>query len=669
MSEKYLSQVNSPADIKGFTLVELNQLARELRGYILTVVSQKGGHLASNLGAVELSVALEYVFDTARDRLVWDVGHQSYSHKILTGRREAFQTLRQFGGLSGFPKREESPTDPYDTGHSSTSIAAAVGFAKARDLDGLSHKVVAVIGDGALTGGQAFEALNLAGDLDTDILVVLNDNHMSIAPNIGGLSQYLSRMRSSAIYTAGKQAVRRFLGRIPWLGKGAIRLLEGMKDNLRYILVNGVVFQELGFRYYGPVDGHNLKSLIEILEQVKEIKGPVLLHVVTEKGRGYKPATENAAVFHGVGPFDLTTGKPAGQAAPPTYTAVFSQTLLRLAAGNPRILAITAAMADGTGLEEFHRRFPERFFDVGIAEQTAVTLGAALALAGFRPVVAIYSTFLQRAYDQLIQDAALQNAPVIFALDRAGLVGEDGPTHHGMFDLSYLSAIPNMAVLAPRDEGMLAAMLELTLGYRGGPAAIRYPRGKGLGGRALPPDGDLAWGRSRLLRPGGQALIIAAGPLVYEGLAAAAALAAEGIDAAVLDIRFVKPLDREGILTAAAGCRLVLTAEENAAAGGVGQAVSQLLMEAGFAGRIRCLALPDQFITQGGQEELRAGLGLNQAGMVKAIRAGLAAAGATAAESTAASGGAEAGERGEAAAESTAVSGAAEAGALAGRRL
>ena len=627
MKGSSLGEINGAGDVKKLDAAQLTALCGELREHILSVVSQNGGHLSSNLGVVELSVALEYVFDTETDRLIWDVGHQSYTHKILTGRREAFRTLRQREGLSGFPKRAESISDPYDTGHSSTSIAAALGFAKARDLRGETHKVVAVIGDGSMTGGQAFESLNLAGELDTDVLVILNDNSMSIARNVGGLSRYLSKLRSSPAYTGSKQAVRSFLSKVPLVGAGLIRLIETMKDSLRYIMVNGVVFSELGFQYYGPVDGHDLKEVIAMLEQVKELKGPVLLHVVTEKGRGYPPAAEDATAFHSTPPFDLETGKVSTDSAAqaPTYTEAFSQALTGLAAEEPRIVAVTAAMADGTGLEEFRRRYPSRFFDVGIAEQTAVSFAAALALDGYKPVVAVYSSFLQRAYDQLIQDAALQSAPVVFTLDRSGLVGEDGPTHHGAFDLSYLNHIPDMAVLLPRDEYMLSHMLRLACGHEGGPVALRYPKGRGLGADAIEMllprlGGAPSWGKGQMLRTGSQVMIIAAGPLVYDALVAAQTLEEEGLEVAVYDPCFLKPLDRDGIWEAARWCNMTLTAEENAGTGGLGMAVTQLLTESGYHGKIRNLHLPDEFIPHGSQKELRKRLGLDAEGMMGAIR-------------------------------------------------
>ena len=626
MNGSYLTSLNSVSDLKKLDLHELNILSQELREYILSVVSHNGGHLSSNLGVVELTVALEYVFNPEKDRLIWDVGHQCYAHKILTGRRDAFLTLRQPGGLSGFPKRAESICDAYDTGHSSTSIAAALGFAEARDMRGENHRVVAIIGDGSMTGGQAFEALNLAGELNTDILVVLNDNHMSIAPNVGGLSRYLTRLRASSAYTGSKQAVRRILSKVPFAGNLLIRIIEAVKGSLRYLLVNGVVFSELGFQYYGPVDGHNLKSLVEMLEQVKDLKGPVLLHVVTEKGKGYRPAMENATEYHGIAPFDLETGKTNGSGnSVPTYTEVFSQALMDLAREDPRIVAVTAAMADGTGLESFHRQYPSRFFDTGIAEQTAVTFSAALALSGFRPVVAVYSSFMQRAFDQLIMDAALQEAPVIFALDRSGIVGEDGPTHHGVYNLSYLNQIPNMAILLPRDEYMLSSMLRLAYNYEKGPAALCYPKGRGKGGAAafyIEPETDGAprWGEGQLLHPGSQALILAAGPLVYEGLAAASALEKEGYSVAVFDPCFLKPLDEAGIKHAAMRCVLTVTVEENVAPGGLGWTVTRLLSEAGYLGRIRTLCVPDGFVPHGDMRELRGGLGLDAQGIARAVK-------------------------------------------------
>ncbi|HCP15093.1 MAG TPA: 1-deoxy-D-xylulose-5-phosphate synthase [Peptococcaceae bacterium] len=618
---KYLEQINSPEDIKNLDEEALQALAAELRAYVLDIVSQNGGHLASNLGVVELTLALHKVFDTSRDRIVWDVGHQTYVHKIITGRREAFKTLRQWQGLAGFPKREESCHDAYDTGHSSTSISAALGFAKARDLKGESHRVAAVIGDGSMTGGEAFEALNLAASLETDVLVILNDNHMSIAPNIGGMSDYLNRIRTSVLYNRSKLEIRKTLGKIPFIGGALVKGIERFKEGIKLIMIPGMVFTELGFSYYGPVDGHDIKALIENLQKLKDMKGPVLLHVLTRKGKGYLPAQKDACTYHGIAPFDLETGKIcAAQPKTPTYTKAFSDTMVKIAEKDPRVLAITAAMSDGTGLGEFARRFPDRFIDVGIAEQTAVTLGTALALSGFKPVVSVYSTFLQRAYDQMIQDTAIQDAPVIFALDRAGLVGEDGPTHHGAFDLSYLRSIPGMAIMVPRDEQALQSMLWTACGHDQGPVAIRYPRGKaqGLSLSETPP--LLEWGKGEILRHGKEALVLAVGPLIYEALAAAEQLANHGILVGVADARFVKPLDDSMILDLCSRYPLILTLEENVIAGGFGAAVMELLAaRQQQTSRVYNLGLPDWFVPHGSQKKLLAGLGLDAQGIAHKI--------------------------------------------------
>lgn len=617
---KYLEQINSPDDIKKLNCQQLTELAAEIRTYLLEVISQNGGHLASNLGVVELTLALHKVLDTNVDHLVWDVGHQAYVHKIITGRREAFLTLRQEGGLSGFPKREESHHDYYDTGHSSTSIAAALGFAKARDLKNEKHHVAAVIGDGSMTGGEAFEALNLAASLNTDIIVILNDNHMSIARNIGGLADYLNRLRASAIYNKSKKGVRYFLGKLPFIGKGLVRAVERFKESIKYLVIPGVVFSELGFNYFGPVDGHDVRSLVEILNRLKDIKGPILLHVMTRKGKGYLPAQKDAATYHGIGPFEVESGRSlAGNSNIPTYTKVFSDTMLKLARNDERILGITAAMADGTGLEPFAKQYPNRFFDVGIAEQTAVTLGTAMALDGFRPVVAVYSSFLQRAFDQLIQDTALQNAPVIFAIDRAGLVGEDGPTHHGAFDLSYLRCIPNMSVLVPRDEKSLQDMLWSAAQQEKGPIAIRYPRGRAQGVSLGPKPSLIPWGKGEVLRAGQAAVVLAVGPLVYKAMAAAELLAQQGYSVGVADARFVKPLDEALVLSLCQAYPLIITLEENTLSGGFGSGVLELLAKKNIKHEVHCLGLPDHFVKHGGQAYLHEELGLNAEGIAKQI--------------------------------------------------
>jgi len=480
MELDFLEAINNPKDIKKLNLAQLEKLAIEIRTEILSVVANNGGHLAPNLGVVELTLAIHSVYSSPIDKIVWDVGHQAYVHKLITGRKGIFPTLRKYNGLSGFPKRSESCHDVFDAGHSSTSISAALGLAKARDLKGDKYKVVAVIGDGAMTGGMAFEALNHAGHLSTDLTVILNDNEMSIAQNVGAMSAYLNRVRIDPFYTKRKEDLEILLKKIPAIGSTMIKVADRLKDSLRYLLVPGMLFEELGFKYFGPVNGHDINELKTVLQNAKHMNKPVLVHVITKKGKGYLPAEENPDKFHGIGPFDMKTGQAYKESKNPSYTSIFSDTLVKLGETNPKILAFTAAMGEGTGTTSFAKRFPKRSFDVGIAEQHAVTMAAALALEGFKPFVAIYSTFLQRAYDQIVHDVALQNAPVVFALDRAGIVGEDGPTHHGVFDISYLRHIPNFIIMAPKDENELQHMLYTASVYNG-PVAIRYPRGNGLG--------------------------------------------------------------------------------------------------------------------------------------------------------------------------------------------
>lgn len=536
----------TPSDLKKLTFDQMERLAQEIRSYLLEVVSRTGGHLAPNLGVVELSIALHYVFNSPQDKIIWDVGHQSYVHKILTGRREELKTLRQFKGLSGFPKRSESVHDCFETGHSSTSISAALGFALARDLKQEKNSVIAVIGDGALTGGMAYEALNHAGQLGTRLIVILNDNEMSITRNVGAMSGYLSRLRTDPLYHRSKEDVREVLQRIPNIGPKMFKAAERFKDSVKYLLVSGMLFEELGFTYLGPIDGHNLRILNQVLERARLLPGPVLLHVKTIKGKGYPPAEKQPNKFHGIGPFDLKTGKTRPRRVP-TFTEVFGKAVIKIAEDHPELVAITAAMSEGTGLCEFSRRYPRRFFDVGIAEQHAVTMAAGLAQTGCLPVVAIYSTFLQRAYDQIVHDVALQNLHIIFALDRAGIVGEDGETHQGVFDLSYLRHIPRMTVMAPRDQSELVAMLKSSLKYSG-PIAIRYPRGSGPQEEVDYRLPVLPFGRGELLREGEDLVILAVGPLVYQALEAAEQLSMKGKEAAVINCRFVKPLDEELIL-------------------------------------------------------------------------------------------------------------------------
>ena len=537
-----LPTINSPADLRTLELPELTRLAQEVREMILETVSRTGGHLASSLGAVELTLALHYVFDSPKDKIIWDVGHQAYTHKIITGRRELFHTLRRKGGLCGFPRREESCYDVFNTGHSSTSVSAAAGIAEARCLKGEAFKVIAVIGDGSMTAGMAFEGLNWAGDRNKDLVIILNDNEMSISPNVGAMSSYLNRIMTGQQMIRLKNEVKNFMKSLPG-GEQMIKLTQHAEESLKGLLVPGVLFEELGFQYVGPLEGHRLDHLIKNLKNVKELKGPVLVHVVTRKGKGYRFAEEEPSRFHGIGPFDMETGSTiADKTAPPSYTEVFGRTVLELARQDDRIVAVTAAMCQGTGLERFSKELPGRFFDVGIAEQHGVTFAAGLATQGMLPIVAIYSTFLQRGYDQVLHDVCLQNLPVVFSMDRGGLVGDDGPTHHGVFDLSYMRHIPNMIVMAPKDENELRHMLKTAVGCNS-PVALRYPRGKGEG---APLDDELRTieiGRAEVLTEGADVAIFAIGSTVYPALNAAAALRRNGIETTVINARFVKPLD------------------------------------------------------------------------------------------------------------------------------
>ena len=605
-----LYRIDDPADLRELPLSELKSLAGELRRFLIRSVSRTGGHLAAGLGTVELTIALHYVFNTPDDRLVWDVGHQSYPHKILTGRRDRMDSLRQKNGLRGFPSREESEYDAFGVGHSSTSISAALGMALAAARSDNPRHAVAVIGDGALTAGMAFEALNHAGDLDANLLVVLNDNDMSISPNVGGLSNHLARMLSGRLYSSMREGSKKVLGVMPSVWELARRAEEHMKG----MVVPGTLFEELGFNYIGPIDGHDIDTLVKTLENLKQLKGPQFLHVVTTKGKGYQPAEDNPCAYHGVGRFDPDSGdleqKPGSS---PTYTRVFSDWLCDMARADKRLIGITPAMREGSGLVDFSKQFPRRYFDVGIAEQHAVTLAAGMACDGLKPVVAIYSTFLQRAYDQLIHDVALQKLPVLFAIDRAGVVGPDGPTHAGSFDLSYLRAIPEMTIMAPADENECRQML-----YTGfqldGPAAVRYPRGKGPGVEIEPAMTALPVGRGEIRREGCRIALLAFGaPL------AAALEAAERLDATVANMRFVKPLDSELVRELAERHDLLVTIEDNVVAGGAGSAVNECLAALQPAAAILNLGLPDEFMEQGEREELLADAGLSADGIIRAV--------------------------------------------------
>jgi 1-deoxy-D-xylulose-5-phosphate synthase len=612
-----LETINDAEDLRRLKPDQLAPLAAELRAFLIQSVGQTGGHLASGLGTVELTIALHYVFDTPEDRLVWDVGHQSYPHKILTGRRERMSTMRQHGGIAGFPKREESPYDTFGVGHSSTSISAALGMAIAAKQTGDERKVVAVIGDGAMTAGMAFEALNHAGSLDANLLVVLNDNDMSISPNVGGLSNYLARILSGKLYIAAREGSKKVLSQLPNMWELARRVEEHAKG----MVIPGTLFEELGFNYIGPIDGHDLDTLTKTLHNLKSLKGPQFLHVVTKKGKGFAPAEENPCAYHGVGAYDPDTGEPlsrnGGKKDGPTYTQVFSDWICDMAAEDGRLVGITPAMREGSGLVRFSEDFPARYFDVGIAEQHSVTLAAGMACDGLKPVVAIYSTFLQRAYDQLIHDVALQNLPVLFAIDRAGLVGADGPTHAGNFDLSYLRCVPNMLVMAPADERECRQML--TTGFRHeGPAAVRYPRGFGPGAKPGAALETLPIGQAEVRVRGAHVAVLAFGSLV-----AAAEQAGRETGTTVINMRFVKPLDEALILELAQSHACFITVEENAVAGGAGSAVAECLAAHGICLPITHLGLPDRFVEHGEHSQLLASCGLDARGIRQTIEAHL----------------------------------------------
>ncbi len=603
-----LDTISEPAQLRNLDRKQLPQLAEELRSFLVESVSRTGGHLSSNLGTVELTIALHYVFDTPNDRLVWDVGHQTYAHKVLTGRRNGMAKLRTHGGVSGFPKRTESPYDTFGVGHSSTSISAALGMAMAAKLTDNERKTVAIIGDGAMSAGQAFEALNNAGVADADMLVILNDNDMSISPPVGALNKYLARVLSGSAFNAARRAGEKVLGVSPSLLEFANRVEEHVKG----MLTPGTLFEELGFNYIGPIDGHDLDSLIPTLQNLQKLKGPQFLHVITRKGQGYKLAEADPVLYHGVSKFQpevgIEDGKPGGK---PTYTKVFGKWLCDMADIEPKLVAITPAMGEGSGMMEFAERFPERYFDVGIAEQHAITFAAGLACEGMRPVVAIYSTFLQRGYDQLLHDVALQNLPVVFALDRGGLVGADGPTHHGSFDLSYMTCIPNMVIMTPGDEEECRKMLT-TAARASGPCAVRYPRGTGPGVPTEKTLGALPIGKGEIRRRGKKIALLAFGSMLTPALQAA-----EELDATVANMRFVKPMDRELIAELAREHSLLISIEENMLIGGAGSEVARVLDEIGQPVRFARMGLPDHFIDHGDQTRLLAEVGLDKAGIIR----------------------------------------------------
>ena len=604
-----LDQVNLPEDLRRLNETELPKLADELRHFLIETVSRSGGHLAAGLGAVELTIALHYVFNTPEDRLVWDVGHQTYPHKILTGRRTRMATLRQKNGLAGFPNREESVYDTFGVGHASTSVSAALGMAVAAAREGSDRQVVAVIGDGALSGGMAYEALNNAGNMDANLLVILNDNDMSISPNVGAMSNYLTRILSGKVYTSMREGSKTVLSTIPPMWELAKRAEEHMKG----MVMPSTLFEELGFNYYGPIDGHDLPTLVKTLRNLRGLAGPRFLHIVTRKGKGYEPAEGNAIGYHSVTPFDPATGKMEKKPSGKSYTQVFGDWLCDQAEADPRLIGITPAMREGSGLVTFSERFPKRYFDVGIAEQHALTFAAGLACEGYRPVVAIYSTFLQRAYDQLIHDICLQNLPVTLAIDRGGLVGPDGPTHAGSFDLAYLRCLPNMTVMTPADENELRLMLSTAFQLKG-PAAVRYPRGTGTGVAINPELATLPVGKGEIRRAGRDIAILVFGTLLDTALTVG-----EALNATVVNMRFVKPLDRDLLLDIARSHELLVTVEENVVQGGAGSAVNECLTAANLPATCYNLGLPDRFIEQGERAELLAECGLDVEGLRRAI--------------------------------------------------
>ena len=614
-----LEQIKGPEDLKKLTSEELSQLAEEIRAFLIEKISHTGGHLASNLGVVELTIALFRTFDLPEDKIIWDVGHQSYTHKILSGRRMEFDELRQYGGLSGFPKRKESPYDSFDTGHSSTSISAGLGIAQGRDILGEDYKVVSVIGDGALTGGMAYEALNNAARMKKNFIIILNDNKMSISENVGGMSRYLGGLRTGAGYNDLKKNVADTLERIPVVGGRMIDKIKRTKNSIKQLFIPGMLFENMGITYLGPVDGHNIPALCKVLKEAQKLDHAVLVHVLTKKGKGYEPAEKNPAHFHGVSPFDIKTGKPLAEKKYPTYTDVFSKKLCQLGETHPELVAVTAAMPDGTGVAAFGKKFPDRFFDVGIAEAHAVTSAAGMAAAGLRPVVAVYSSFLQRGYDQILHDVCIQNLPVLFAVDRAGLVGSDGETHQGIFDYSYLTSIPNMSVAAPKNLWELRAMLDFAMDYKA-PFAIRYPRGTAYSGlkEFMQP---IAYGKGEILYEEENIALLAVGSMVSTGEHVRAKLKEEGVSCTLANARFVKPFDKELVDRLAKNHRLIVTMEENVLQGGFGLPVTAYIHEHYPQVKVMNIALPDAYVEHGNVSVLRKGLGIDSDSIIQRLKA------------------------------------------------
>lgn len=612
-----LERIQRENDIKKLNEEELKVLAQEIREFLVEKVSKTGGHLASNLGVVELTMALHLTFDLPEDKIIWDVGHQSYTHKLLTGRKEGFDALRSYGGMSGFPKRKESSCDAFDTGHSSTSISAGLGYVRARDLKGEDYSVIAVIGDGSLTGGMAYEALNNASSLKTNFIIVLNDNNMSISENVGGMSKYLANLRTADLYTGLKKGVTNILQQVPVVGESMIEHIRKTKNSIKQLIVPGMLFEDMGITYLGPIPGHNLPMLCRALREAKKVEGPVLLHVITTKGKGYEPAEEAPDKFHGIGPFDISSGEVIVKKNGDNYTDVFGKVLCDEASRNPDIVAITAAMADGTGLKMFKKYYPSRFFDVGIAEGHAVTFAAGLAAGGMRPVFAVYSSFLQRGYDQIIHDVGLQNLPVVFAIDRAGLVGSDGETHQGIFDLSYLGSVPNMTILTPKNKWELADMVRFALRHDG-PIALRYPRGTAYTGYEEYRE-EIRYGKSECIHEGQEIALLSVGHMFEETVKVYENLKEAGYNCSLINMRFVKPIDEERIRKLSENHKLLAVIEENVQAGGCGERVMEYASRMGFPVKVLPIALPDDYVEHGNVSVLRKETGIDSETMLHRI--------------------------------------------------
>lgn len=613
----YLERIDSPEDLKALSPKELKVLSSEIRDFLVNKISVTGGHLASNLGSVELTLALHLAFDSPRDKIIWDVGHQSYTHKIITGRRDDFDTLRRFGGMSGFPKRNESVHDSFNTGHSSTSISAGLGMVMARDLSGEDYHVISVIGDGSLTGGMAFEAMNNAGTLKTNFIIILNDNEMSISENVGGLSDALAGIRTAKAYTELKNDVVNVLEMVPLVGEKTVESIRKTKKGIKQLVIPGMLFENMGLTYLGPVDGHNIGKMVSVFNHAKNLNEAVIIHVVTKKGKGYLPAERHPSRFHGISPFEISTGIPKNRTGKANYTDVFSTVVRKLGDRDPKVVAITAAMSDGTGLKRFKLKYPERFFDVGIAEEHAVTFAAGLAAGGYKPIFCVYSSFLQRAYDQVLHDVCMQKLHVIFAIDRAGIVGADGETHHGLFDLSYLSSMPNMTLMAPKNKWELSDMIKFAVDFDG-PVAVRYPRGQaydGLKDFRVP----IEYGRSEIIYKESDIALFAVGSMVKTAEEVRDYLKEKGYNCSLVNVRFVKPFDREAIRELSAYSKLIVTMEENVITGGFGQQVLEYVNDTNIDCRVMCVAVPDRFIEHGSVDELKKDAGIDAKSVTRRI--------------------------------------------------